>query len=222
MKKETRLLFFTPLTFLPVFLTSLLCFLLIPLFQEPPWWAPQVLYAISIWATTILLYYVVKQNGFLLKEFCFKGKFTLFDLFLGIVFTFLAIGIWVLTEKVLTVFHIQSWSVHYPYRNLIIEVPVIFIFAVISAPLEEILFRGFLISTLNFKMHSVLAAVVSIIVFSIYHYIPFGPGAAIHIFFWSIFPTILFLWRKNFYAACIMHMLNNLFAYILMDLVFNL
>lgn len=100
------------------------------------------------------------------------------------------------------------------------QVVIIFIYAVIAAPLaEELLFRGFFITFVGRITRPWIAAVISVVLFSVYHYLGFGLVGGLLMLFWVPLPTILFLWKKSLYPGMIMHAINNLFVYVILGLL---
>ena len=55
----------------------------------------------------------------------------------------------------------------------------------------------------------------SVVAFAVYHLPYFGAAGAIFILFWAAMVTAIRLWRGNLTAGLIIHILNNLTAYII-------
>jgi hypothetical protein len=90
--------------------------------------------------------------------------------------------------------------------------------AVILAPLlEEILYRGYVLTALRERMRTFSALVLASLIFTSVH-ATIGPGIMVFIFFWAFIPSLLFLRFGNLYPSMLMHALNNLIAYILIPL----
>ena len=218
MKRESKILFFTPIVMLPVLLTY------VPFFfaKFSIWWMPQFFYTVSCFITLILLALIIKGFKYSFSDFGLGGSFKWYDLPLAILFCSTAILFWGITMYLLEKVDIVPWAVNYAYNNKFVEIPIIIVFAVIIGPFsEELLFRGFLITSIAGKTNIWIASVISPLVFAFYHYIVFGLGAFILILVWGIFPTALFIIRKNIFACTLMHAFNNLFAYILLPLFFK-
>ena len=94
--------------------------------------------------------------------------------------------------------------------------------AVIVAPLaEELLYRGILISALEDRGRSMLAAGGgSIAIFAATHVFALGVTGVFAIAAWAVFPTVLRLRFENLAGAWLLHLLNNIFAYLLFPLLF--
>jgi len=213
--KQNKVVFWIPLVFLPIVLTSLIS----RVAQLSPWWGRYIIYALTCWLTLTILWFILRKNGYSFKDIGWRN-FRIKDIGWAVLFFIIAIYVWWGLSIVLGRFSI-GWETNFPFANSS-EVLIIFFYAIITAPIcEEILFRGYLITVLSKKTILWLSGVISVILFALYHLFPFGIGAFIHILFWSPFPTILFIWRKSVYPGIIMHVLNNLWAYIVLPLLFR-
>jgi hypothetical protein len=95
---------------------------------------------------------------------------------------------------------------------------LLFTGAIILAPsLEEILYRGYVLTALRERMRTFSALVLASLIFASVH-VAIGPGIMVFIFFWAFIPSLLFLKFGNLYPSMLMHALNNLVPYILMPL----
>lgn len=92
--------------------------------------------------------------------------------------------------------------------------------AVIVSPVaEELLYRGALISSLDDRGWSPVAAGLgSIAVFAGYHVFALGIAGVFAIAAWAVFPTILRIRFDNLAGAWLLHLLNNLYAYVIVVL----
>ncbi|MEW6403125.1 MAG: CPBP family intramembrane glutamic endopeptidase [Chloroflexota bacterium] len=89
----------------------------------------------------------------------------------------------------------------------------------LSPILEEVLFRGYLLNALLTHLpNRTIAILLATAIFTSIHVL-FGPGTLILIFFWTFVPTWLVLRFKSLYPAILMHILNNLLAYIVVPLM---
>ena len=88
--------------------------------------------------------------------------------------------------------------------------------AVVLAPIvEEIFFRGYLLTAFLERTRSApLAVFTSSLVFTSIH-ILIGPGVMIYIFLWSLIPSYLYLRTGSLCPAVLMHALNNVVAYVI-------
>lgn len=90
--------------------------------------------------------------------------------------------------------------------------------ALLVAPLvEELLFRGALIGALLERgWPPLLAAAGSIALFAGYHVFALGIAGVFAIAGWAIFPTLLRFRFDNLAGAWLLHLLNNVFAYVIL------
>ena len=88
-----------------------------------------------------------------------------------------------------------------------------------SPVLEEVLFRGYVLHALLARVpNRTVAILLAVFIFDSIH-ILFGPGTLLMIFPWTFIPIWLTLRFKSLYPAILMHILNNLLAYIVVPLV---
>jgi membrane protease YdiL (CAAX protease family) len=84
---------------------------------------------------------------------------------------------------------------------------------------EDILFRGFLLSTLRVRIRNLwCVGSIGVIMFTLIHLPHFGWAGIIFILLWSPLTVGLFLLRRSIYPSYVMHVLNNLFAYVIVPL----
>jgi membrane protease YdiL (CAAX protease family) len=103
-----------------------------------------------------------------------------------------------------------------------LDLALTLVFAVVLGPiLEEIVFRGYVMTLLLDRGRGVfLAAALSGLVFTSTH-VFIGPGTMVFILFWSFLPALLY-WRfKSLYPGILFHVLNNLVAYVVVPVVFS-
>ena len=91
---------------------------------------------------------------------------------------------------------------------------LVLVAAVVLAPvIEELFFRGYILTAFLERTNSTLLAVcLSSLVFMSIHAL-IGPGTMIYIFLWSLIPSYLYLRTGSLYPAILMHALNNVLAY---------
>jgi membrane protease YdiL (CAAX protease family) len=217
MDKDTRLAMIAfPLVFLPGLLTGLFNDWII---KPSVWWGFHLTYAIACFVAIGVLWLVLKSASLRFRDLGLKD---FHPSHIGWAFLFFVIGVlvWGIVSALLAKISLTTdWGseIHLSRPS---EVVIIFVYAVIAAPLaEELLFRGFFITSVARLIRPWIAAVVSIFVFSLYHFLAFGPVGGLLILFWVPLPTILFLWKKSLYPGIIMHAMNNLFAYVLIGLL---
>jgi membrane protease YdiL (CAAX protease family) len=88
--------------------------------------------------------------------------------------------------------------------------------AVLVAPFaEEVLFRGFVLGSLLGRGWSpVVAGGVAILAFGLLHVALLGIAGVIAMVAWSVFPTMLRLRFNNLTGAWMLHLVNNIWAYL--------
>lgn len=93
--------------------------------------------------------------------------------------------------------------------------------AITAGVTEEILYRGYPIERLAELTGSIwTGAVLTFVVFAAAH-VPFwGVGGAIQVGVWTVVVTALYVWRRNLVACVVMHVLNDLYAFVLLPIVF--
>ncbi len=101
-----------------------------------------------------------------------------------------------------------------------VQVSVLVLSAVVTAPFcEEVLFRVLWIGGLRSRVPAWVAAAISMVAFATIHLPYFGVGGAIFIVVWAVIPAAMFIWFGDLTAPLIMHVMNNLFAYIVVPLL---
>lgn len=94
---------------------------------------------------------------------------------------------------------------------------VIFVGAILLAPVtEEILYRGLVLEALLSRdIGAFPATILMTLVFALIHLPNFGVAGTLFISVWGILPALLRLGYDNLSGAVIMHVMNNLFAYLI-------
>ena len=93
--------------------------------------------------------------------------------------------------------------------------------ALVAAPIaEEIWFRGYAFALL--RQHGLATGTTNLLVsaaFGLLHLYG-GPGFAAYIFLWSLAAGLLYIRTESLWATWIMHVLNNVFAHVVVPLIF--
>ena len=93
--------------------------------------------------------------------------------------------------------------------------------AVILAPLtEDTIFRGYVLEMFNERFKKWIAIIISSFIFATIHFQFFGPGLTVYMLFWSILTDYLYVRFNNIYPSLLFHALNNVWAYVLVPLIF--
>ena len=86
------------------------------------------------------------------------------------------------------------------------------------SPLEEILYRGYLLTALAQRLNTTLAVLIDFLIFASIHY-AYGIGTMLFIFFWNFIPCLLYLKTRSLYPSIVFHSANNLIAYVILPLL---
>lgn len=99
---------------------------------------------------------------------------------------------------------------------------VVVLIALTAGVTEEVLFRGYPIERLSELTGELwIGAAVTYLVFTAGH-IPFwGLGGALQISAWTLVVTVLYVRTRNLIACMVMHIANDLFAFVVLPVVFN-
>ena len=126
------------------------------------------------------------------------------------------LGVYQVIARVNAVFGVQMSGFSYSLADPIAMFAIV-VGAVVLAPLtEEVLYRGLVLGALTDRgLGSVSATVLMTALFAVIHLPNFGVGGTIFISAWGILPAILRLRYDNLTGAVTMHVLNNLFAYVI-------
>lgn len=91
--------------------------------------------------------------------------------------------------------------------------------AVIIVPvLEEVIFRGYFLTSFVKSNTVPNAMLFSVLLFTSIH-LPFGPGMMVYIFIWSWIPAYLYIKSKSIIPGIVFHFINNLLAYVVLPLL---
>lgn len=169
-----------------------------------------------------ILFFLMRKNGISFSRIGLKGKLSIKGAGYAIVGTIIAFFMYPLIETIIKALGTTMYWGSSNSMNLVSssDIALMFIFAVVLAPvLEEILFRGYILTAFMEKMKNrYFAILLAALIFTSIHLF-FGPGLMVYIFFWSFIPIFLYLKTKNLYSAMFMHSLNNLLAYIILPLL---
>lgn len=86
---------------------------------------------------------------------------------------------------------------------------------------EEIFFRGLIISFFGKLTKKWIAGIISVLLFAFYHFIGFGLHVGILFIPIAVIPKVLFLWKKSIISGLIWHMINNFFVFVVLSLLFQ-
>lgn len=172
------------------------------------------------WAVICLGYLLVRRLNITWKDLGFTN-FRLRDM--GLAITGALIGLCVVYP--LSTFIVKLFGLP-PMRSMSYSLadPVDIASALVATVLvgslaEDILFRGFLLSTLRIRISNLwCVGSIGVIMFTLIHLPYFGWAGIVFVLLWSPLTVGLFLWRRSIYPSYAMHVLNNLFAYVIVPL----
>ena len=179
-------------------------------------------YAFANWIVLIGLYKLLNKFHALKAVFIFKFPSSRDWLLAVLAFIIAAFIVWPITSIINNSLGIPIKGMNYDISNVKVIILVVF-FAIITAPfVEEILYRGLGIGYLIARgVPPWLAGAITVIIFAVIHIPYFGFGGAIFIIFWGILPTTLRLYTNNLTPGLILHVINNIWAYIVVAFLFR-
>jgi membrane protease YdiL (CAAX protease family) len=177
------------------------------------------LYSLGTVVSVVILYFLLRSRGMSLRSVGLTGGISK----KGVLYALLGLAVGILLYGGIEVI-VESLGIHMFWRGAGSSTPkwitafdltLVVSFAVIIGPIvEEMIFRGYVVSALRQTKLTILAVyVLSAVIFASVH-IFIGLGAMIFIFFWSFIPTFLFLKFNSLYPGILFHVLNNVFAYV--------
>lgn len=137
-------------------------------------------------------------------------KYVLLIVCLNIFFSY---GMLYLSNFVLDIFPAINSLLHFELSSLYLNNSLMvfagFMGPVLISPIsEELIFRGVLLNRLNILLPTILAVLLSSLLFAALH----GFGSIISAFVFAICMAILYLKTENIFVPMFAHFLNNLFA----------
>ena len=219
MKKPTLAWISCALLFLPFGLITLFR----AVFSSPPWTTLYTGYIMVSLITFGVLFLFLRLNKMSLRDIGFKG-FTWSACGWGLLFFGIACvwctGIAMILKYGfgLTKDWIAAIRFTEPYHPLLMLLAVV----IVGPVTEEAVFRGFFLTMTKNYLRPWLAGLISALIIGAYYYYLTGPTGALLVFFWTPLPIILFYWKKNLYPGIALHMVNNLFPYVVVRLLANL
>jgi hypothetical protein len=127
----------------------------------------------------------------------------------------LAVGAFLLGSTLGSFLGFELSGVGYSLSDTATLAAVVFGGVIVAPLVEELLFRGLLLGSLLDRGFSPLVAGgVSVAVFAAIHIIALGPAGVLAIAAWAVFPTLLRLKFDNLAGAWLLHLANNVWAYL--------
>ena len=188
------------------------------------------IFAIGLWdlgmiLTAAVLYLLLRREGKSLGAVGFRGSLTIRGVLYAVLGYLVVLGLYHLTEVALGAIGIDMFwrggsDSQLIVANTHLDWAILILGPVIVSPItEELIFRGYVLNALLGKLGKVIAASLSAVVFASVH-IMFGPGLMVYIFLGSFVSAYLFIRFRNLYPCILMHFLTNLWAYIMVPILF--
>jgi membrane protease YdiL (CAAX protease family) len=188
------------------------------------------IFAIALWdfgmiLTAVTLLLLLRGQGRSLAAVGFRGSLTIKGSAYAVLGFLVVLGLYHLTEVILGAIGIDMFWRGGSDSQLItakthLDWIVLFVGPVIVSPLtEELVFRGYVLNALLGRLRVITAVFLSAIIFASVH-IMFGPGLMVYIFLGAFVSAYLFIKFKSLYPCILMHLLTNLWAYIIVPILF--
>jgi membrane protease YdiL (CAAX protease family) len=180
-----------------------------------------LVYTVGQGIAAIVLVLLVKRRGLNLRILGFRGSLTIQMVLYAVGGWFVAFWLYYIVEKLLGIAGIRMFWNESDYLALDSpsRIVIVVIATLVVAPLaEELIYRGYVLQALLDRMRAPVAAVLSALVFSSIH-LGIGLGLAVYIFLGGLILAYLYMKFQNVYACVLMHLLNNIVAYIVIPLV---
>jgi len=188
------------------------------------------IFASAIWdfgmiLTAMTLYFLLQRSGMTLAAVGFRGSFTISSLIYAVWGCVVVFGLYHLAETVLGAIGIDMFWRGGSGDQLItaktsIDWTILFLGPVIISPItEELVFRGYILTALLNKFDVITGTFLSALIFASVHMM-FGLGIMVYIFLGALISAYLYIRFKNLYPCILMHFLTNLWAYILVPILF--
>lgn len=185
-----------------------------------------LLYTLSTGIAVAVYYFLLRDRGFGFSKAGFRKSITGKGLLYSLICVSIAMFSYPVLESLLKLLQIPMYwgdRISYPIQQK--ETQDIYwgiLTAVILAPLtEDTIFRGYVVEMLKERMKKWVAIILGTIIFASVHLQFFGPGLTVYMLLWSILTCYLYVKFDNIYPSLIFHALNNIWAYILVPMIFK-
>ena len=187
------------------------------------WLLSLVIYTSYQLVVVLLLIRLLRKMGASLRDIGFKSTRKRYYAF-ATVLVLASSVLWGFCDYIVSLFGLPMWWSKEPSTTvktlsdlLVLSVCPVFL----CAPLEEILYRGYLFTATLQRVRKVwLAFAINALVFASIHY-AFGPGVMLFILLWTYIPCWLYYKSGSIYPSILFHSLNNLLAYVALPLLFT-
>ncbi len=159
-----------------------------------PWTLALIFYDTFQLVVVIFLLYSLKKEEVSFKKLGFR-KASLKYYLIAVVMLLPAFFLWPVSEFIASQFGLPMlWhgGVEVAPVKTLSDLVILFIFPVFfCSPLEEVLYRGYLLTALMQRLDTKIAFIIDSLIFASIHY-AYGPGTMLFIFFWNFIPCWLY------------------------------
>jgi membrane protease YdiL (CAAX protease family) len=176
----------------------------------------------NIWtiAAAFMLCLFLGRQGITSAAIGLAGNLSLVGATLALVGAVLGIALWPVLDRITGFFGSRRFRLGLPKsrqstKPSVVELVLLATCNVVTAPaLEELIFRGYVLTALwQYTMSAPIAVIGASLVFASIH-VAFGLGGVVYAFALSLMLSGLVLLSSNLYPAILMHSLVNLWAFV--------
>jgi hypothetical protein len=176
-----------------------------------------LVYTFGQGAAALVLVFLMRRRGLGLGDLGFTGRLTRAGALYAVGGWFVAFLLYYLVQRALGLIGIRMFWNEGEFFALdsAWRVAIVVVSTVIVAPVaEELIYRGYVLEALLSRLGKPVASLLSALVFASIH-IGVGPGLALHTFLGGLILAFLYVRFRTVYPCVLMHLINNIVAYIL-------
>jgi len=183
-------------------------------------------YNLATGIAVLIYYFLLKSKRLTFKRAGYRNKLTGKGIIYGIGgFLIVSMVLYPLISSILGYFDIpmfwESIGETAIKQNTTQDILLGTLTAAILAPLtEDTIFRGYVYQMLSERMKVWTAIILSALIFAVIHIGFFGPGLTIWVFFFGITSAYLYHKFDNIYPSLFYHFINNIWAYVIVPMIF--
>lgn len=178
-------------------------------------------YTVGQGLAALALIALARRRGLGFRDIGFKGRLTRQGIVYALGGWFVAFWLYYVVEKALGLAGIGMFWNEAAFFALDSagRVVVVVVATLVVAPLaEEMIYRGYVLEALLGRLRTPAAVALSALIFASIH-IGIGLGLAVYIFLGALILAYLYVRFRNIYPCVVMHLLNNVVAYLVIPLV---
>lgn len=182
-----------------------------------------VTYGIGLVIAVVVLFILLKRRYLGWQDVGFSCHLTRQAILYAIIGWFVSFWLYYLMDNVLGYIGIRMFwneSNFFGYDSIPGFIIIAIVAVIVSPIAEEIIYRGYMLPALLTKFKPAMAITLSGLIFASVH-IGIGLGLAIYIFMGALILAYLYFKFENIYSCILMHILNNLVAFIFIPLLFG-